>query len=328
MSERKPTNQAIRIVYLDRGGLPQRIQIPTPKGNISWINYDVSSQTEAVERAKDAQIIVTNKTPITEELLSNCPLVRHIAVTATGYNVVDLSACKRRGISISNVPSYAATTVSEHVIACALTLRRQIFDYRDRVIRGDWEKSSVFCLFGTPFEDLSGATLGLIGLGEIGASVATKAAALGMEVVFSSRSKRAHPNARQVELEYLLEQSDIVSIHCDLNDSTRGLINARALNTMKESAVLINTARGGIVNEASVVRALENGKLGGFATDVSEQEPPSETSVLMPIANKTNVIITPHIAWTSEQAMQYLANTVSKNIESFLAGNPLNLVTD
>ncbi len=319
--------QRYRIVNLDRDGLPSHIEIPAPKFEHDWTNYPSSNADEVISRAKGADILVVNKVSVNAAILEACPTVKHVAVCATGYNIIDIAACESRGISVSNIPSYAATTVSEHVIASALVLRREINRYRQAVINGKWQNSPAFCLFDKPFLNLRGATMGLIGLGEIGEATAKHAKALGMTVLFSSRSQRSHDFAKQVDLDQLLSQSDVVSIHCSLNETSKGLIGERQLALLPRHAILINTARGGIVDEQAVVDAIHNESIAGIAFDVLEQEPPIENSPLLSISHQPHVLITPHISWASEQAMQYLANTLTRNIEEFAAGAPTNLVT-
>ncbi len=324
---KSPMKNPYRIVYLDRDGLPPHIKVPAPNSHHEWRNYPTSTQEQAIERSQHADILVINKAPITAQLLDACPSVKHVVVSATGYNVVDIAACQERSVSVSNIPSYAATTVSEHVIACAMTLHRELFRHVQSVNQGKWQTSPTFCLFGKPFKNLEGATMGLIGLGEIGEATARKAHALGMNVVFCKRQTTTHPFAKQVELVELLQCSDIVSLHCDLNSSTANLIGEEELALMPEHAILINTARGGIVDEVALCNAIKKQRLAGIAFDVLSEEPPRDDSPLLSISNLPNVLITPHIAWASEQAMQYLANTVSRNIDAFINGSPINIVS-
>lgn len=322
-----PEQKKHNIVNLDRDGLPAHIEIPTPNIEHTWRNYPNTTADKVIERAKGADILVVNKVPIDASILKACPTIQHIAVCATGYNVIDTAACEAHGVSVSNIPSYAATTVSEHVIASALLLRREMNRYRQAVVDGKWQHSAAFCLFDKPFHDLKGATIGLIGLGELGEATAECARAMGMTVLFNSRSKRLHDYAEQVDLDQLLRRADIVSVHCDLNESSRGLIGKRELELMPSHAILINTARGGIVDEVALTEAVQQNQIGGIAVDVLLNEPPSDDSPLLSVAHLPNVLITPHIAWASEQAMQYLANVVAYNIEQFAGGTPANLVT-
>ncbi len=316
-----------RIVYLDRASIPERFEIRKPSIEHQWIDHATTSPAELIERCLDADVLVSNKVKISESVLKACPTIKHIAVSATGYNIIDIDACQRYGVSVSNIPSYAATTVAEHVITSALCLRRELIHYRTRVINGEWQNSSVFCSFGKPLRDINKATFGVIGLGEIGFETARKAHALGMNVIYSSRREKDCSFAKRVDNNYLLEHSDIVSIHCSLNTDTENLIAAAELASMKSTAILINTARGGIVNEGDVVDAIKSNTIGAISFDALVEEPPKPNSPLLSIANKENVIITPHTAWASEQAMQSLSKILGDNIESFLLGSPINIVS-
>lgn len=315
-----------RIVYLDRAGLPERFEIREPSIDHQWVNHASTSPQELVKRCSGADVIISNKVKIGEAALKACPTVKHIAVSATGYNIIDLEACQRHGVSVSNIPNYAANTVAEHVITSALCLRRELIHYRNRVINGEWQKSPSFCLFGKPLSDLNKATFGVIGLGEIGLETAKKAHALGMNVIYSSRSDKDCSFAKLVDNDFLLEHSDIVSVHCSLNADTENLIAATELAIMKDSAILINTARGGIVNEGDVVDAINTNTIGAISFDALIVEPPKADSPLLSIADRENVIITPHSGWASEQAMQSLTNILGDNIEGFLLGAPINIV--
>lgn len=321
-------NQLIKkIVFLDRVGLPERFSVRAPELDHQWDNYDSSLPEQVIERSVGADVLITNKVKITRETLLACPSVKHIAVAATGFNIIDIDACRELGVSVSNIPSYAATTVAEHVIASALCLRRQLLSYRQSVIDGQWQRSSSFCLFGEPINDLKNSIFAVIGFGELGRAAASMAAALGMRVIFSSRGKHQCEFAKQVSFEEAITTADIISVHCSLNAETLNLIAAPQLRKMQPHAILINTARGGIVNEADVVQAINDKLIGGISFDVLVEEPPSDYSPLLSIANFENVIITPHSAWASEQAMQRLADILADNVEAFLLGSPQNLVS-
>ena len=321
------TRNASRIVYLDRDSLPERIQIPPPKHPHKWVNHPTTQPESVIDRCANADIVATNKVKISRETLLACPNIKHIVVTATGYNIIDIEACRELGVSVSNTPNYAATTVAEHVLMCALNLTRELLSYRQNVIDGHWQQSKVFCVLDKPIHNLKGKTLGILGFGEIGRATAHLAHAMGLNVIFNSRSTHQSDIAQAVSFEQLLSKSDLISVHCSLNNQTRNIIGATEINQMKRHAILINTARGGVVNEADTVRAIENGRLGGIAFDVLSQEPPLASSPLLAIADRDNVIVTPHIGWASEQAMQSLANIVSQNIDAFLAGTPQNIVS-
>ncbi len=317
---------AKRIVYLDRGGLPERFKVRAPSINHEWIDYPSTPPERVIERCKGADVLISNKVKIDDDVLRACPSVKHIAVSATGFNIIDTQACKRHGVSVSNIPSYAATTVAEHVIMSALCLRRELLSYRQSVINGEWQTSPSFCLFGNPLNDLHDSTFGVIGLGELGQATAEKANALGMRVIYTSRSAKSCDFADQVSTEELISEADIISVHCSLTPETENLISQQELQKMKPHAILINTARGGIVDEKSVVDAIKNNQIGGISFDVLAQEPPLDGSPLLSIADRNNVIITPHSAWASEQAMQALADILADNVEAFLLGSPNNIV--
>jgi glycerate dehydrogenase len=316
-----------KIVMLDRAGLPKRFNVRAPTIDNDWISYDSTPPDLLIERSIDADVLISNKVEISRETLLACPSVRHIAVSATGFNIIDLDACRDLGVSVSNIPSYAATTVAEHVIASALCLRRKLLSYRQHVIDGQWQKSPSFCLFAEPINNLENSTLAIIGFGELGRATASKAAALGMRVIFASRSEHQCSFAEQVSFDDAISAADIISIHCSLNAETLNLIAAPQLQRMRPHTILINTARGGIVNEADVVRAVKDKLIGGLSFDVLVEEPPKDNSPLLSIAKLDNVIITPHSAWASEQAMQRLANILADNVDAFLLGSPQNLVS-
>lgn len=320
-------NEVKKIIYLDRAGLPERFKVRKPIVKHTWVDYQSSSSNEVIKRSQKADVLVSNKIKISEEILLACPTVKHVAVSATGFNIIDIEACQRLGVSVSNIPSYAATTVAEHTITSALCLRRSLNSYRNKVINGEWQLSPSFCLFGPPLNDISGATFGIIGFGELGRATAQKAYALGMNVIFCSKSQHQSEFAKQVSFDQLIKQSDIISLHCSLNKDTENLIDFKQLKRMKSDCLLINTARGGVANEADVVNAIEQNLIGGIAFDVLVEEPPKADSPLLSIANRENVILTPHIAWASEQAMQSLANILADNIEGFLLGKPQNIVS-
>lgn len=320
-----------QIVFLDRSALSGTAKLRSSSHRLEWTEHTQSTPENVIEHCADAEILVLSKVPIGEAVLAACPRIKHIAVAATGYNVVDLQACAKHGVSVSNIPNYAARTVAEHVITVALVLRRELIQYRQKVIEGAWQNSVGFCLFDKPLNDIENATLGIVGLGEIGQKTALMAHALGMQVVFSARkesdSKLTRAGiARQVPFTELLSNSDIISLHCDLNESTQNLIGRAELAQMQKHAILINTARGGIVDEAALVEAVETEQIGAIAFDVLLQEPPEDNSPLLQIAERSNVIITPHMSWTSLQSMQALTNILMDNIEGYLNGTPQNLV--
>ncbi len=319
------------IVFLDSNSVASHIKLPAivdQSGHTQTVReYSSTNPAQTLERIKDADVVISNKVILNHEILKQCRTLKHIAVAATGYNNVDIQACKALNINVSRIPSYASVTVPEHVVSVMLALRRQLLSYRSAVIAGDWQNSETFCLFAEPIKDLKNSTLGIIGFGELGQATAQLAHALGMQVVYTSRRDKHSRIARYLELDELLKTSHVVSLHCDLNESTRGLIGKRELALMPRDAILINTARGGIVDENAAVEAIKNKTIAGLGFDVLSVEPPESSNALLSIADRANVIITPHVAWASDAAMQSLMQTLAKNIESHLRGEALNLVT-
>ena len=283
------------------------------------------SEEEAIQRIADSEIVVVNKVPLTENVLSACPNIKLICVQATGYNVVDCEACAKRGIPVTNVPSYGTAAVAQFTIALILELCHQIGLHNQSVHRGDWVKSSTFCYWLTPQTELAGKTIGIVGFGRIGGAVGQLAKAFGMQVLAYSRSETGAGGeiGEYVDLDTLLRRSDIVSLHCPLFPATEKIINADTLSKMKDGAMLINTSRGGLVDEAALAQALNSGKLRGAAVDVVSQEPMQADN---PLLNCEKCIITPHIAWAPVESRQRLLDCVVDNIRCFLAGTPQNVV--
>lgn len=317
----------MKIVVLDGRGLNP--------GDLSWdclsqfgdvtIYERTDSEAEAIARIGDAEIVLINKVPITEKLLAACPTIKLIAVQATGFNVVDCAAAKRCGVTVCNVPSYGTAAVAQFTMGLLLELCHRIGFHDNSVHHGDWVRSESFCYWLTPQMELAGKTMGIVGFGRIGQAVAKLAAAFGMRVLAYSRTERPEGRmlAEYVELNTLLRESDIVSLHCPLSQENQELINANSIAKMKDGAILINTARGGLVNEADVADALRTGKLRGAAVDVVSQEPMSENN---PLLTAPNCIITPHIAWAPIESRQRLLDCVVENIRMFLNGTPQNVV--
>lgn len=318
-----------RIVFLDRDSVIATLR--RPQFEHSWTDYPATTAAQAGERlrAAGASIAVTNKVPLRAADLAMLPELKMIAVAATGTDIIDLAACRERGIIVSNVRNYAVHTLPEHVFALMLALRRRLVELRGDIEAGKWERSSTFCILDHPIDDLAGSKLGLIGYGALGKSVARIARAFGMEVLVHTRSPladAAQDGVREVGFDELLETSDIISLHLPLSDQTRHLIGAPELRRMQRSALLINTARGGLVDEAALAEALQSGVIGGAGFDVLSKEPPPADHVLLKL-RLPNFILTPHTAWASGQAMQVLADQLIDNIEAWHAGTPRNLVS-
>lgn len=276
---------------------------------------------QTVERIGDSEIVLLNKVPITAEILDRCPNLQLICVQATGYNVVDCDACKVRGVLVTNVPSYGTGAVAQFTLALMLELCHRIGVHDESVHRGAWVRSNSFCYWLTPQMELAGKTLGIIGYGRIGQAVAALAVAFGMRVLAYSRSRGTEGNF--VELDALLRESDFVSLHCPLTAATKGIINRQTISQMKKGAMLINTARGALVDEAALSEALVNGQLAAAAVDVISEEPMRGNHPLM---TAPNCIITPHMAWAPKESRQRLLECVVENIRCFLAGEPQNVV--
>lgn len=313
-----------KIVFLDRG----TVTVPLRKPRIAheWVDFERTEPGETVERLKDATIAVTNKVKLQERELSELPQLKYIAITATGFDNVDFAFCQKRGIQVSNVPGYARESVPEHVMMLILALRRNLPAYEQAIKAGRWQISSQPTVNDIPVEDLYGTTLGLIGYGNLAQGVERLAKAFGMQILISERKGASAIRPGRATFEDVLRQSDVISLHLPLNDQTRFLISSTELSLMKPTALLINTARGGLVDEVALVQAIQAGRLGGAGVDVLSKEPPSDGNVLLDVS-LPNLIVTPHIAWTSRQAQEILAEEVIKNIEAFVAEKPRNLVT-
>jgi glycerate dehydrogenase len=314
----------MRVVFLDRASIVANIR--RPRGATDYLEYPGSHGPEVLERLKGATVAITNKVPLREPVLRQLPDLKLIAVGATGYDVVDVGFCREHGVAVANIRNYAVHTVPEHAFALILALRRNLIAYRADVERGVWNRCEQFCFFDHPIRDLHGSQLGIIGEGVLGRAMAAIGAAFGMHAVF-----RDHPDRVGEDLEYhplprLLAESDVVTLHCPLLPGTRNLIGEAELRAMKRTAILINTARGGLVDERALVRALQEGWIAGAGIDVLTTEPPREGNPLLEV-HLPNLIVTPHIAWASLGAMQFLADQLIDNIDAWSRGAPQNLVT-
>lgn len=279
------------------------------------------TEAEAIARIGDSEIILINKVPITESLLAACPSIRYIGVQATGYNVVDCEAARKRGIPVTNVPSYGTAAVAQFTMALLLEICHKIGHHDIRVHEGAWATCGSFCFWDTPQMELAGKTIGIIGYGRIGKAVAGLAKAFGMNVLAYSRSQRE--GAEYVDLDTLLRKSDVISLHCPLFPETEKMINADSIAKMKDGAILLNTSRGGLIDEEAVAQALMAGKLRAAAVDVVSVEPITSSN---PLLTAPNCIITPHMAWAPVESRQRLLDCVVENIRGFLEGTPRNVV--
>lgn len=317
-----------RIVFLDDSTIGPGVTVRRPNFAHDWLSHDRTPPAEVADRLNGAQIAITNKVPIRGADLAKLPDLKLIAVAATGYDVVDIEACRDRGIAVSNIRGYAVNTVPEHTFALITALRRNIVEYRDQVLDGEWVRADQFCFFNRPIWDLAGSTLGVIGAGAIGQAVGRVGKGFGMEVVFYDAYASLAPEMGPlVSLEELRDSADVVTCHCPLTDETRNLIDRDFMAGMKKTAILINTARGGIVDEEALAEAIRTEEIAGAGIDVVAVEPPTLDSTIMHLAKQPNVILTPHVAWASVGGMQTLVDQLIDNIESFVAGTPRNLVT-
>jgi glycerate dehydrogenase len=312
-----------KIVFLDRDSLVAELRHPAFAHE--WREYPASTEQDVLERLQGATIAISNKVPLRAAELARLPALKMIAVAATGTDNIDLAACRERGIVVSNIRDYSLVSVPEHCFALILALRRNLRAYCADVEAGRWQQSSRFCLLDHPIADLSGSVLGIVGYGALGRRVAQLGQAFGMHVCVASRSPVDEPGVHQVELKDLLHSADVVSLHLPLTDQTRNMIGAAELAGMKRSALLINTARGGLVDEAALARALDAGTIGGAAFDVLSKEPPAPDNPLLALY-LPNFILTPHVAWASAGAMQTLADMLIDNIEAWAAGTARNVV--
>lgn len=304
-------------------------------GDLSWdclhpfgeveVHQQIPCFEDAVQYLQGADVAITNKTPITAQLLDACPTVKLICVLATGYNVVDCQAAANRGIPVCNVPDYGTSAVAQFTFALLLELCHRIGHHDKLVHDGRWTSCPTFCFWDTPQMELAGKTLGILGFGRIGRAVAAIANASGMRVLAYNRSR--HPEgeklAQYVSLEQLLAESDILTVHCPLTDETTGLINKKTIAQMKDGAILLNTSRGGVLNEADVKQALVDGKLRGAAMDVAAVEPIPADS---PLLTAPNCILTPHMAWAPVESRQRILDCTVRSIRAFLDGTPINTV--
>lgn len=287
--------------------------------------YGLTSENEVRERVKDADIVLCNKTLLNRGNLQDAEKLKYIGLFATGYNNIDIEYCKEKGIAVCNAPSYSTSSVAQLTFALILEITNRVHAYKELTDKGDWIKSRTFSMFPIPLTELSGKTLGIIGLGSIGQSVARIANAFDMRVLGYNRSEKNIEGVECRPLETLLAESDIVSLHCPLNEASRELINKKTLSLMKDGAILINTARGGIVNEKDAAEALKSGKLSAMGTDVLQTEPMREDC---PLYGLNNCIITPHIAWAALETRERLLKIVEENIRAFLDGKTVNNVAE
>jgi glycerate dehydrogenase len=317
----------MRIVVLDG-------QTLNP-GDLSWdafkalgnlTVYDRSPEETVLKKADRAEVVITNKTPLNRELIRKLTTLKYIGVTATGFNVVNVEAAAKRNVIVTNVPGYSTASVAEHVFALLLSFARKVDHHADTVRKGRWSRESNFCYWNFPLIELSGLTMGIVGYGEIGRAVAGRALAFGMNVIVHTRTTPSVPvpGIRFVDMETVFRDGDIVSIHAPLTPLTENLVNADRLRMMKPSAFLINTSRGGLLDEEALVAVLKERKIAGAALDVMKEEPPELNH---PLFRFNSCIITPHHAWAAKAARARCMKIAAENLAAFLAGKPQNIVS-
>lgn len=321
-------NENLTIVVLDGYTLNP--------GDLSWNAlealgtvklYDRTGPEEVVQRAAGADIVLTNKTVLDGKVLSQLPGLKYIGVLATGYNVVDVPAAGKLGIVVTNIPAYSTDSVAQMVFAHLLNITQRVGHYAEEVAAGQWTGQVDFCYWNTPLTELAGKTMGIVGLGHTGMATARIALAFGMQVLAYTRKSAVELPAgirKAGSMETVFSESDVVSLHCPLTETTKHLVNRERLKLMKQGAVLINTGRGGLVNEADLAEALEQGHLAAAGVDVLSSEPPVAGH---PLVGVKNCFITPHIAWATREARQRLMSQAVRNIEAYLSGEPINIVS-
>ncbi|WP_219597657.1 D-2-hydroxyacid dehydrogenase [Aeromonas salmonicida] len=309
-----------QIVFLDSDTLDAGITLHRPDFPHHWQSHPSTAPEQVVERLKNASIAIINKVRIGAPELAQLPDLKLIALAATGSDNVDLEACRAANVGVCNIRNYSGPSVPEHAMALMLALSRNLFAWRQSLLEGRWQQSGQFCFFDHNIMDLHGKQLGIIGKGTLGQALGERAQGMGMIVRYAQSQTGASHDEDRLPLDALLQSSDVVSLHCPLTPYTRHLIGERELALMKPGALLINVGRGGLVDEAALLKALANGRLGGAGFDVASVEPPPQDHPLMQALQYPNFILTPHVAWASEESMQRLADQLIDNINAFAEG--------
>ena len=314
----------LTIVHLDRGSIGPAVELRKPELDHSWISYESTPQAEVIARLATADIAIVNKISFDAATIRQLPHLKMIAISATGFDKIDIPACREQGIVVSNIRGYAKHTVPEHTFALMLALRRGLKGYISDLKDGLWQASPQFCLFTQPVSDLYGATLGVIGSGVIGGQVARIAEAFGMTVLKAGRKGAATVAEGYTAFDEVIARSDVISLHCPLTPDTRDLIAEAELKQMKSSAIIINTSRGGLIHEADLIAALKSKQIAGAGVDVVSTEPPPADHIFLSHLDLPNFILTPHTGWASDEAMTVLWDQLVGHIEQFAAGTPSN----
>lgn len=314
------------VVFTDAGSLADTALSALEALRVPITLYDYTSSEHLLSRLQDANIVITNKTVLDAETLQQLPALRYICVAATGVNNIDVKAAQRLGIQVSNVQNYAGLAVAQHVFALLLQLTNQVQHYHQAVQQGNWSRSKQFCLLDYPITELAGKTMVIVGFGTLGKTTAKLAEAFGMHVVVAERPDYQTCRPGRLPFFQALAQADVISLHCPLTDATIQLFDDKVLSTIKPGALLINTARGALIDETALLQALQSGQLAGAALDVLSSEPPPADNLLLN-AQLPNLIITPHVAWASAEARLRLVEQLADNITAFINGSPKRLVS-
>ncbi|PSV95980.1 D-2-hydroxyacid dehydrogenase [Photobacterium iliopiscarium] len=312
------------IVFLDHGTIPAHISFPRPAFCHQWHQHDTTTPSQVIARLQQATIAITNKVILNSQVLAQLPQLKFIAIAATGTNNVDLDYCHNHNIKVANIQGYATRSVPEHVIAMIFALKRNLASYQQDITNGEWQRQQQFCFFTHSITDVAGSTLGIMGNGSLGQAVATVAKALGMNILFAEHAGATQCRDGYHPFEQVLREADIISLHCPLTATTKNMIAAPQLALMKSSAIIINTSRGGLINEQALVDALLSRQIAGAGIDVFTTEPALPSNPLIAHSQLPNLILTPHVAWGSDSAIQTLVNQLIDNINSFHQGSDKN----
>ncbi len=315
-----------QIVFLDKDPIPSHIKFRAPHFSHQWQEYAHTPDELRETRLKEASIAISNKVVLDASLLAKLPKLKLIALTATGFNHIDTNYCKAHNIGVCNIQDYAGQSVAEHTFAMLFSLRRRLNEYRQDIANGMWQQNKQFCFFNAPIREIKGSTIAIVGSGNLGHAVAKMARALEMNVIFAERKNATQIRAGFTPFEQALAEADVISVNCPLTTDTLNLIDASEFALMKPEAIVINTARGAIVNETALINALLEKRIAGAGMDVCSAEPPDANHIFMQHLNLPQLLLTPHVAWGSCKALQTLADQLIDNIEAFIAGKPQHLV--
>lgn len=318
----------MKATFLDRATIPPHIDLTTPKGIKTWQNFDNIPPADIIKHCQNSDIILTNKVVLSRSIIEQLPALKLICVTATGTNNVSLDACRKNNISVVNATNYGTASVAEHTLLLILALSRNLPRYLESLKTKQWSNSPFFYHYAGQIQSLYGKTLTIVGYGTLGRAVAERASAFGMKIIRAEQPHALHVREGYTEFNQAIEQADVLSLHCPLTEKTTNLICKATLARLKPSCILINTGRGGLVNEKDLLAALTSGQLLAAGLDVAETEPPSPSDTIWQLAEQPNVIVTPHVAWAADDSMQRLINQIMSKIEDFIDQRPIENLAD